>query len=50
MYKYYLAIHAKYEGFNRLTIHDGVNIEWQGCLPLTSYIKACVHDQLPAIE
>ena len=50
MYKYYLTIRAKQEGFNTY-LHDRVNLgEWQGCLPLTSYIKACVHDQLPAIE
>jgi len=39
MYQYYLAIRTKQEGN-----------EGQGCLPLSSYRKACVHLQIPAIE
>ena len=53
MYKYYLTIRAKHEGVNTylsIRTRHGSNLEWQGCLPLTSYRKACVHEQIPAIE
>lgn len=57
MYKYYLIIRAKHEGI--YTYYDTIrhanrtkhnDVEWQGCLPLSSYRKACVHLQIPAIE
>jgi len=61
MYKYYLAIRAKHEGFDTYTIARMAKhysrrdptlykMEWQGCLPLTSYRKACVHLQIPTLE
>lgn len=61
MYKYYLALRAYYEGvdtysliirsqYRRRSNPTFYKLEWQGCLPLTSYRKACVHLQIPTIE